>query len=123
MVRMQYRRLSSHEAGAMRRGTVGRCPQHISRTSRRARCSPGGRVIETRGSSFVQVGTVLIGCMDPDYRATLDEAMEEWRAHLASRERDGFPMPEDHVYAFAYWLFRWSGLVTPAATPADASGR
>ena len=60
------------------------------------------------GSRFASVGPVTIGCMAKDSRDALDLAMERWRKHAAERERE----PDDPVYSFAYWLFRWSGIVT-----------
>lgn len=60
------------------------------------------------GSRFVSAGPVTIGCMAPDSREALDLAMERWRKHDAARE----PKSDDPVYSFAYWLFRWSGIVT-----------
>lgn len=41
----------------------------------------------------------------------MERALEMWAESLALRERQGLPAPQDHVYAFAYWLFRWSGLL------------
>lgn len=58
---------------------------------------------------MVQVGQVSIACMAPDSRDALDLAMERWAKHLEGRQDN---LPKDDVYSFAYWLFRWSGIVT-----------
>jgi hypothetical protein len=60
------------------------------------------------GSHFVAAGPVIVGCMAKDSREALELAMERWSKHHAARE----PKPDDLVYSFAYWLFRWSGIVT-----------
>lgn len=60
------------------------------------------------GSRVVTVGPVSIACMAPHSREALDLAMERWEKSIAGRDTP----PEDPVYSFAYWLFRWSGIVT-----------
>jgi len=59
------------------------------------------------GSRVVSVGPVYIGCMAKDSREALDLAMERWRKQQAR-----IPPTDDPVYQFAYWLLRWSGIVT-----------
>lgn len=68
------------------------------------------------GNSIVRhVGRVSIACMAPEARELLDRAMAAWAEFDAQRD----PKPRDPVYAFAYWLFRWSGLI-PLPTPTPA---
>ena len=67
------------------------------------------------GTEMRQIGNVALCCMKSDYRDCLNKAMEEWKKHkktlpkkiLGKQYRPG-------IYAFAYWLIRWSGLVQPA---------
>lgn len=60
------------------------------------------------GSRVLEVAPEIgIACMAKDSRSALDLAMERWRLQSAR-----IPVPDDPVYSFAYWLFRWSGLVT-----------
>lgn len=66
--------------------------------------------------SLRQVGAIMITCMDPTARDVMDRAVEEWRALDAVRDSK----PTDPVYSFAYWLFRWSGLIRPE-NPAEAA--
>jgi len=82
------------------------------------------KYVEEKSKEFAGTGTqitplgntgISIGCMKRDYRDCLDKSMEEWKKHkktlpkkvLGKQYRSG-------VYAFAYWLIRWSGLVKPA---------
>lgn len=44
-----------------------------------------------------------------EYRKALDKAIEKWEEYKKSLP---FP-PKDEVYSFAYWLFRYSGLIKP----------
>lgn len=37
----------------------------------------------------------------------MDYALEEWEKTIQGRD------VEDKVYSFAYWFFRWSGLIQP----------
>lgn len=46
----------------------------------------------------------------PEYRDAMDKALEEYEKF---KEKLPIP-PEDLVYSFAYWLFRYSGIVAPA---------
>lgn len=63
------------------------------------------------GSRFVEAGPVLIGTMSLEARDALDLAMARWGVNLQKMQASGFE-PTDIVYSFAYWLFRWSGIVT-----------
>lgn len=65
---------------------------------------------EYSGSRIVHAGPISIGCMAPEARELMDLALKEWRKHCEGRTRQ----PDDPVYSFAYWLFRWSGLVQPS---------
>lgn len=60
------------------------------------------------GSHVIEVGPVRLSCMAVDSRAALDMAMERWEKSIAGRS---IPV-EDRAYSFAYWLFRWSGIIT-----------
>jgi len=66
------------------------------------------------GSRIIDVGPIRLACMDPGARDCLDQAIEQWNAHLETRRQQGIEPPDDPVYAFAYWLMRWSGLVVPS---------
>lgn len=55
---------------------------------------------------------VTFSFMRPEHREALADAMAGWEEHLADRDRLGLA-PKDPVYAFAYWLLRYSGLVEP----------
>lgn len=65
---------------------------------------------------------VVMTMMDPAAGKALDAAMEKWRTQRESwqatraqvAETFGVEDQADEVYAFAYWLFRYSGLVRPA---------
>lgn len=95
-----------------------------------ARRLVGGSVGKTAdlgpGTRAVPVGNiggvnVTLTCMREDARNALDHAIETWQAIVAERPQP----PEDPVYSFAYWLFRYSGLlqyedVDPPATIRDA---
>lgn len=49
--------------------------------------------------------------MAPDSRDAMELALERWRKHVAEmQQRTGY-VSDDPVYGFAYWLFRWSGIV------------
>ncbi len=68
----------------------------------------------TPGSQQRDIGSIdgvriAIGCMDPSARDLLDRAMEQWGDHRKSLPAEY----QESVYSFAYWLFRWSGLVNP----------
>jgi hypothetical protein len=55
---------------------------------------------------------VAIGSMLPEARDLMDQALEEW-GKFEKETQETFPeFPSgDGVHAFAYWLFRWSGLI------------
>jgi len=66
------------------------------------------------GSRVVSVNQhIQIGCMSVEARELLDIAIEKWQEHVAGI-KEWKPDYEESVYSFAYWLFRWSGLVQPA---------
>ena len=67
------------------------------------------------GTSVHQIGNISICCMKPEYRDCLENAMEEWNKHKKQLPKMlGTKRYRPGVYAFAYWLIRWSGLVKPA---------
>ena len=59
-----------------------------------------------------RVGPIQIGCMDLDARNLMDRALKEYDEHVEGIKKYK-PDHEGSVYSFAYWLFRWSGLVGP----------
>jgi hypothetical protein len=72
----------------------------------------GYRVME--GSNFVEVNeNITLGCISEEARDLLDTIMTEWEKNEAKHE-EIWPGYEPSIYAFAYWLVRWSGLVQPA---------
>lgn len=58
--------------------------------------------------------SIILGCMKQEAREDMEKALEEWSKHVKDRKENSLP-PEDPVYSFAYWLFRWSGIVIPGA--------
>lgn len=60
-----------------------------------------------RGSRFVSVGPVTLGCISPAARDLLDVVMDAWEEF----QKGLSPNHEQTIYGFAYWLIRWSGLV------------
>ena len=68
------------------------------------------------GTEFHQIGNIGIGCIKPEYKDCLEKAMEEWEKHKKTLPVGKIIMGKKYrpgVYAFAYWLIRWSGLVKP----------
>ncbi len=55
---------------------------------------------------------ITLNCMAPNARSLMDEALEKYQEHI-DEIRKWKPGHQESVYSFAYWLFRWSGLVTP----------
>lgn len=51
--------------------------------------------------------------MDPEVRDVMDEALKKYADHVR-RMRSWKKGHRGSVYSFAYWLFRYSGLVVPA---------
>ncbi len=46
---------------------------------------------------------------NPAYRKAMETALEEYE-----KFKDKMPiLPKDEKYSFAYWLFRYSGLIKP----------
>lgn len=71
------------------------------------------------GTIITPIGQdIVLTCMDPEYRAAMDAALERWQHHRAEIEKI-HPI-DDELYSFAYWLFRYSGLVVPASRAFDA---
>jgi hypothetical protein len=61
---------------------------------------------------------ITLTCFNPEYRDAMEKALEGWCDHLVKLER--IKPPGDPVYSFAYWLFRYSGLIVPKeATEAE----
>lgn len=50
---------------------------------------------------------ISIGFFRPEIRDIMDYALTEWEKTIKDREIN------DRAYSFAYWLFRWSGLIQP----------
>lgn len=59
-----------------------------------------------------EVGPVTLACMDADARNLMDKALTQYQEHFRG-VRKMFPKKRPNVYSFAYWLFRWSGLIDP----------
>jgi hypothetical protein len=53
---------------------------------------------------------VVLACMDPAARDVMEEALMRYEAHVKSI-RTWKKGHRGSVYSFAYWLFRYSGLV------------
>lgn len=68
-----------------------------------------------KGSHTLKAGNIDINAISPKAKDLLETLMADW-----SNFKEQVPQFEltDEVYAFAYWLCRWSGLVQPAAEPA-----
>jgi len=50
-----------------------------------------------------------INMMRFEYRYEMDKALAQWEEHKKT-----LPIPpKDEVYSFAYWLYRYSGLIKP----------
>jgi hypothetical protein len=69
---------------------------------------------------------IAIADFDPEHRECMERAIEGWLEHeeqllrvMPERHRRERTQ-EDRVWAFAYWLFRYSNLVRPAQ-PAEAN--
>lgn len=76
------------------------------------------------GSRFKDCGTiggcrVTLGCISPEAGDLLDRIMEAYTDQYDPSVHTSSP---EHVYQFAYWLCRYSGLIQPAAT-AKAEGK
>ena len=55
---------------------------------------------------------ISMGFFRPEYRDVMDQALEEWEKHKAKiRQHTPDFATEGEVRSFAYWLFRWSGLI------------
>ena len=68
-------------------------------------------------SRFVEPARgVMLGCMDPVARDLMDCALEKYAEHCREIRHHTKKNHRGSVYSFAYWLFRWSGLI-------DASGK
>lgn len=58
---------------------------------------------------------VSLACMSTKARDLMDQALDGYEAHC-KRMREWKPKHRSTIYSFAYWLFRWSGIV-------DANGK
>ena len=64
------------------------------------------------GNTIIPV-TDGIFIMRFEYREEMDKALAQWEEHKKS-----LPIPpKDEVYSFAYWLYRYSGLIQPVEQP------
>lgn len=71
----------------------------------------------TSGSVFREIGSgITLGCISLEASDFLDRAMTEWHKHMKSIKETN-PNWEESVYGFAYWLARWSGLITYKPRP------
>jgi hypothetical protein len=71
------------------------------------------------GTIIRRVGPVAIMCMDPDARDALDEAVEAYGTFKGLTHDE---IIDTGIYSFAYWLFRYSGLVAPMAAAERRGG-
>ena len=52
---------------------------------------------------------ISMSLFNPAYQFVMDKSFEQWNSF-----RDELPIePQDEVYSYAYWLFRYSGLIKP----------
>lgn len=93
----------------------GHCADCFHNKGTNHREMPTPVVSQNGNSRVLTVGNVSIGCMLPEARELLDVAMERYKEHRANVEKSGY-VSDDQVYSFAYWLFRWSGLI-PITAP------
>jgi hypothetical protein len=55
---------------------------------------------------------IAIGYMLPGAHDLMDQALKQWEEHKKQvQEMTNGEYPKDEVCHFAYWLFRWSGLI------------
>ena len=69
----------------------------------------------TGNHNQVTTGAVTLSCMEPTARDVMELALTGWAEHLPKMRETLGRDPDDVVRSFAYWLFRWSGLVNPLA--------
>lgn len=63
------------------------------------------------GNSFKNIASgITMMQFTPDYRDTMDKALEQYDEF----KKEMKVQPTDQVYSFAYWLFRYSGLIRPS---------
>ena len=60
---------------------------------------------------------IIMTSFNPEYRTTMEIALEEYKKFKEQLPRQ----PQDEVYSFAYWLFRYSGLIEPIGYKDDAT--
>lgn len=64
--------------------------------------------MENNASEVTKINdNISIGFLNSEVRDIMDYTLAEWEKTIKGRE------VEDRAYSFAYWLFRWSGLVEP----------
>jgi hypothetical protein len=62
------------------------------------------------GNSYIKISDdTFMGQFNPEYREAMETALEEYEKFLLK-----LPIkPMNKLYLFAYWLFRYSGLIKP----------
>ena len=68
-----------------------------------------------KGSRFVKVGSITIGCTSTEARNLLTELIEKFE------EEQGRSIRDVNGYQALYWACRWSGLIRPLETTARES--
>jgi len=70
-----------------------------------------GDLEREHGTIIKRVGPVAIACMDPDARDAMDETIAAYEQFKGLTHDE---IIDRGIYGFAYWLYRYSGLVTTA---------
>ena len=100
--------------------TDNRQPRKVNMAKNRKKT---GRCNRIASSNLFGIGTevrtpvpgITLCCMKSEYRDCLDRAMDEWEKHKQNLPKMmGGKKYVPGIYAFAYWLIRYSGIVTPA---------
>ena len=55
---------------------------------------------------------VVLTCFDPATRDAMEQALHAYAKHRGI-EYDSLVDAEPSIYSFAYWLYRYSGLIMP----------
>lgn len=70
-----------------------------------------GRMGENMSGNTIIPITEGVSMMRFEYRDFMDKALELWEKN--KKEVEKIAKIQDPVYSFAYWLFRYSGLIQP----------
>lgn len=69
-----------------------------------------------KGSKFVEVGPITIGCMSEKARDLLDILVEKYEETYGEDS-----IHEKSAYSGLYWACRWSGLIRPSCQKEEGS--